>query len=380
MLHLSRRVCNADSVLSGTAAMSALSAAYITDCTPSHDRARMLTITHGLRYTGMALGPTFASFLVQFFDTPIASVYLMVGNHIIYFILVVFVMPESLGVDRKEENRRLWDAARASNRHNQVISLAYMFLRPFDVLKPKVVYSVVLDRSHKDWSLACIAVSWGFASLVNAARHTLCQYGAATFGWTAVEVRRSILLPTVCPYFLKSLAIGLVVPWCPEHSPLQLSSHVRSTFSFTEQWLTTYTVINKIYHRLKPSFSMTESSGNSITDDNTPLLGSEWRSMSGPLANGHTHRGPHHTPVFDLTIARLSLLLEVVCFGVFPFFASAPLNILRLTFIILTVLSQCGAAFNPALQSLASELYASQGHGTESGKLFGTLNVIVVIA
>lgn len=360
--------------------MSALPAAYITDCTPPHDRARMLTITHGLRYTGMALGPTFASFLVQFFDTPVASVYFMVGNHIIYFILVFFVIPESLGVDRKEENRRLWEAAaRASNRYNQVISLAHMFLRPFDVLKPRIVHSVLLDRSHKDWSLACIAVSWGFASLVNAARHTLCQYGAATFGWTAVEVRQSILLLSYYPYLSKSLAIGLVVPWCPEHSPLQLSFHVRIAYSFTERWLTIYTVINKMYHWLKPSFSETEPSGNSITDDNTPLLGPKRRPMYGPLANGDTHRVPHHTPLFDLTIARLSLLLEVACFGIFPLFASAPLNVLRVSFIVLTVLSQCGAAFNPALQSLASELYASQG-GTESGKLFGTLNVIVVIA
>lgn len=131
--------------------------------------------------------------------------------------------------------------------------------------------------------------------------------------------------------------------------------------------------IIKLYHR----FSSTNTSDNLDSSDNTPLLVSEDEERP-PEARPKKHRHPHHTPTFDLIIAQLSLLLEVICYGIFPFFASASPAVFKPIYIILSDLSACGAGFGPAIQSLANELYTRRG-GTESGKLFGTLSVIQTV-
>lgn len=132
--------------------------------------------------------------------------------------------------------------------------------------------------------------------------------------------------------------------------------------------------IIKLYHR----FSSTNTSDNLDSTDNTPLLVSEDEERPPPETRPKKHRHPHHTPAFDLIIAQLSLLLEVVCYGIFPFFASASPAVFKPIYIVLSDLSACGAGFGPAIQSLANELYTRRG-GTESGKLFGTLSVIQTV-
>jgi hypothetical protein len=109
-------------------------------------------------------------------------------------------------------------------------------------------------------------------------------------------------------------------------------------------------------------------------DATTPLLSvrSTSRSRSphphSDNANGASEKH-HHSPSFNLGLARWSIALEVICYTIIPL---APTPI---TFTIFGMLASCGGGFNPALQSLALDLFSKSGE-TETGRLFGAMSVI----
>jgi hypothetical protein len=74
----------------------------------------------------------------------------------------------------------------------------------------------------------------------------------------------------------------------------------------------------------------------------------------------------HHSPVFDLNIGRLSLVIEAIAYVFMSCAGTGPV------FTAWTVMGSCGAGFVPAVQSLSLALYG----GTESGSLFGALSVV----
>lgn len=76
-----------------------------------------------------------------------------------------------------------------------------------------------------------------------------------------------------------------------------------------------------------------------------------------------------HSPSFDLSLARASLLVEIVAYS-FMAMAQAPLP-----FTIFAMLGSFGAGFSPAIQSAAIELYVRRG-GRENGRLYGALSVV----
>lgn len=76
-----------------------------------------------------------------------------------------------------------------------------------------------------------------------------------------------------------------------------------------------------------------------------------------------------HSLAFDLNLARISLLIEIVgfmCMG----FALTPI-----AFTASGMLWSMGAAFTPANQAVALALFTERG-GTETGRLFGALSVL----
>lgn len=76
-----------------------------------------------------------------------------------------------------------------------------------------------------------------------------------------------------------------------------------------------------------------------------------------------------HPAAFDLGLARISLVLEMIGFACMGF-ALTPL-----TFTLSGMFGSMGAAFSPANQAVALALYTKRG-GTETGRLFGALSVL----
>ncbi len=77
----------------------------------------------------------------------------------------------------------------------------------------------------------------------------------------------------------------------------------------------------------------------------------------------------HHSPAFDLMLARASLAVDSVTYLLL---AIAPNGLL---FAASSCLGALGMGFGPAVQSVALTLYNRRG-GRDSGKLFGAMSVV----
>jgi hypothetical protein len=76
-----------------------------------------------------------------------------------------------------------------------------------------------------------------------------------------------------------------------------------------------------------------------------------------------------HSPAFDLGLARISLIIEMVGF------TCVALALTPLAFTVAGMLGSMGAGFSPANQAVALALYTKRG-GMETGRLFGALSVL----
>lgn len=158
----------------------------------------------------MAIGPTLNSFLVQLAGTPVASLALVVIVHVIYVVLMLLVVPESLAPEKQAENRRVWKQnqvdssmqstdANTGSARTSLLSLVmsgpttltknlFAIIRPLAILKPFSVPVGTSGKIHRDWSVTFIAISNGLASLILASYPTMFQYAMATYGWATIEV------------------------------------------------------------------------------------------------------------------------------------------------------------------------------------------------
>ena len=105
--------------------------------------------------------------------------------------------------------------------------------------------------------------------------------------------------------------------------------------------------------------------------ETTPLLNPS-SSSSSTMLNRKTIKREIHSPLFDLNLARASLLVHIVAYFLMGLAQSPTL------FAISGTLNSLGTGFSPAAQSVALALYAKRG-GVETGRLFGALSLIQVI-
>lgn len=108
-----------------------------------------------------------------------------------------------------------------------------------------------------------------------------------------------------------------------------------------------------------------------IPVETTPLLDSSFSSSSA-MVNRKTIKKEIHSPLFELNLARASLIVDTVS-HILMGLAQSPLP-----FALSGTLSAFGAGFSPAAQSVALALYAKRG-GIETGKLFGAISLIQAI-
>ena len=102
--------------------------------------------------------------------------------------------------------------------------------------------------------------------------------------------------------------------------------------------------------------------------ETTPLLNSPTSSSSAMMTR-KTIKKEIHSPLFDLNLARASILVHIVAYTSMGLAQSAIL------FGLCGAFNALGAGFSPAAQSVALALYAKRG-GVEIGRLFGALSLI----
>jgi MFS family permease len=79
----------------------AITNAYVTDCTEPSRRAVNFAYIHGCLFTGIAVGPIAAGYVVKATGQLLTIFYIALGAHVFFISFILFVIPESLTKERQ---------------------------------------------------------------------------------------------------------------------------------------------------------------------------------------------------------------------------------------------------------------------------------------
>ncbi|KAG1782638.1 major facilitator superfamily domain-containing protein [Suillus placidus] len=311
-----------DGMVGGMTTGIAASHAYLADSTHHSERSGMFSLALGTMFVGVALGPVIGGILIRATGSTLSTFYLAATVHALHAAFMFLIIPESqtkaraLGAQKRRQaslDRRNDGTLRAAS----VLKSATRFFSPLAVLLPDriSVDGNPLKRSKRDWSLCFIATSYGFTmSLMGLVTYVL-QYAAGNFKWSSEMISyyialtgavRALFLAVILPVIIKLLKPAPVqLPTAPDEPLQNLSSQTHSS-----------------------------------RQNNT--------------------RPPSHSPNFDLNLARISVVLDILAFVTMIFASNG------LVFVSGAVLQSLGAGYSPASPSIRAR----------SGRLFGAISVI----
>ncbi|KAG5636197.1 hypothetical protein H0H81_008867 [Sphagnurus paluster] len=319
------------SVGSVTASVAAIHA-YVADTTPEVKRSRVFSLSLGLLFAGMALGPTLGGLLIRFSGSVLSVFYAAAVVHFIYASLVWLALPESLLKSQMQTSQLKYDKelrkSALERASNPAVGLLFRSKRLFAFLSPLTTFLPEMDpvrpgenplkRKRKDWNLTLIAAAYGLAFSI--------MFAASAFGWNSETMGYWLSMVGAT----RALFLAIVLP-C---------------------------IIS--FFKLRGKTSTLEASRN--TSEGEPFLSD---TIQKPKRE--------HSAAFDLGLAHVSLVVEVISY---TFMAIAPTAFF---FTLFSMAAAMGSGLNPALQSVALAMYRRRG-GTESGRLFGALSVVQALS
>ncbi|KAF8212040.1 major facilitator superfamily domain-containing protein [Mycena galopus ATCC 62051] len=320
-----------EGVLGGISAGSAASHAYISDTTHSSERSRYFSFFLAVVFTGFSVGPAFGGLLVRYGGL-LSVFYFATAVHAAFSFLSFTALPESLTKNQMQAASALYqESLRRLDEQEKTfivrIQRLFAFLKPLSIFFPvqneRGPNGLTSMKGRKwDWNLTLLALAYGFTISIMGSLSYKFQYVIAYFEWTSENVgyfltitgaTRAVFLAVILPLTIK-LVKATIKPKSPSPSELD------------------------------------------------PLLSR--KSPDKP-----------HSAAFDLSLARISLFIEIFAYAAMPFATSG------MAFTGFTILSAFGAGFNPAVQSAAMELYSKKmGTSLEAGKLFGGMSVIQALS
>ncbi|EME45406.1 hypothetical protein DOTSEDRAFT_71208 [Dothistroma septosporum NZE10] len=167
-----------------------ISNAYATDCTPPNMRNVAFGYFHGCLFTGIALGPILAGYIVKWTGRIVIVFYILTTVHLAFIVFVLLVVPESLSRKRREKAQQKHDLAQTSNGPNWDWINA---LRNLNLLAPlKILYptgpgtSSALRRNL----IVLAAVDTIVFGVAMGSLSVVVLYVNYQFGWTTFESGR----------------------------------------------------------------------------------------------------------------------------------------------------------------------------------------------
>ncbi|KAJ7039945.1 major facilitator superfamily domain-containing protein [Mycena alexandri] len=306
-----------DGALGGMATATAATQAYLADTTDPSEHSRIFALFMGVAFLGGGIGPMVGGLVVRWTGSPLSVFYLSIAINGFYIFLGLFVIPEPLTKSQMQASSAHYENLRSSAEQNSTfanrIRRLFAFLEPLTIFFPEAVERSPSKGRQWNWNPTLLALAYGSTLSIMGSMTFKFQFVASYFGWTSEHIGYYLSVTGA----VQALFLSLLLP-----SIIKLV---------------------KLFSRVP--------------------------------TDSYSKTGPSHPSSFDLSLARISLFVEIIGYTLMPF---APTGLFYTAF---TILASFGAGFSPAIQSVALELYAQQNDGTmESGKLFGGLSVIQALA
>jgi len=182
-------------------ASMALAHSYATDCTPPSRRNVAFGYFHGCLFTGIAVGPIIAGYVVKATGKVVTMFYVALGAHLFFMTFLAFVIPESLSKRRqlaaREKYRKEVEAlGPAADWINQIRS--FNILAPLRILYPKGPGSSPAVRRNLILLAAVDTIMFGVAM---GAMSVLIIYTNYEFGWETFESSKFMSIVNSCRVF-----------------------------------------------------------------------------------------------------------------------------------------------------------------------------------
>jgi MFS family permease len=159
----------------GISSGAAAGHAYIADCASPATRSRYLSLSMGLLFVGIAIGPTIGGLLISKTGDLLIVYYLAASLHFFYLVSVLLIVPESLSKDEMVNNRaahaekskrELEEEQRGGNGFwywcRMGIKRAFFFLKPLTVFLPRKRAGTLNGRN---WNLTYLMIAYSFVAL-----------------------------------------------------------------------------------------------------------------------------------------------------------------------------------------------------------------------
>ena len=184
----------------------ALSFAYASDCTPPERRNVAFGYFHGTLFTGIAIGPILAGYLIQVTGNVVVCFYFAVGCHVFFILFLLIAIPESVSKERQEHARERYQFSILGSEYSSYWKMLknWNLFGPLSILWPKGEGSSFKLRKNLALLAAIDATVFGVAM---GTLNIILIYAEFMFGWDAVK--SSMFLSSVNICRVLALVVGL---------------------------------------------------------------------------------------------------------------------------------------------------------------------------
>ncbi|KAL8656023.1 MAG: hypothetical protein Q9226_002813, partial [Calogaya cf. arnoldii] len=188
--------------LSGSfVASMALTNAYVSDCTPPDKRNVSFAYFHGVLFTGIALGPLIAGYVVKWTGSILTIFYFAVAASAFFCLFVLLLVPESLNKERQKAAREKAEFIGVAEGYSmtwvswiRTMYRSWNFLAPLKVLWPSGSGNNAVRRNL----VAIAAVDTAMFGVAMGSMTVVIIYSEFQFGWGTFETSLFVSVVNVC--------------------------------------------------------------------------------------------------------------------------------------------------------------------------------------
>ena len=136
--------------------------------------SRNFSLFMGIYNIGLTIGPALGGLLIHGTGDVMSAFYGATVLHLIYAILVWYLVPESVTrkkmvasrIRYQEQLKKFETRDEGTAGHMIRLKRMFWFLEPLVVFVPKHIESPMLSRRTKDWNLTWVALAYGLTTLI----------------------------------------------------------------------------------------------------------------------------------------------------------------------------------------------------------------------
>lgn len=187
-----------------------VSLAYASDCTPPARRSVAIGYFYGTLFTGIAIGPIVAGFLMKWTGTLLIAFYFAVGCHLFFIIFLLTVTPESVSQDRQNHAREKHRVKKEVTQDESwwATITSYNILEPLSILRPRGPGTSNALRRNLSLLASIDTIMFGVAM---GTFGIILIYPQYLFGWDPIQASNFLSISNICRVFSLFVVLPLII-------------------------------------------------------------------------------------------------------------------------------------------------------------------------